>query len=98
MPSPKRVLQSTPRFERALKRYVTGNAQRQRCVAETLRRMEADLFDPRLRTHPLSGTLEGCHASSCGYDCRVVFSLQADPAKGIEKIILIAVGKHENVY
>ena len=97
MPDPKRVLQSTTRFERTLKRYVSGNAQRKRCVEETFRRMEANLFDPRLKTHPLSGTLDGYHACSCGYDCRVVFELQAG-VKGIEKIVLIAVGTHEDVY
>ena len=65
---------------------------------DTLRRMEADLFDQRLKTHPLSGTLDGDYASSCGYDCRIVFTLQAGGVKGIEKIVLFAVGTHEDVY
>jgi len=93
-----RVLESTRRFERALKRYVAGNSHRQRCVEETLRRMEADIFDPRLKTHTLSGKLDGFLASSCGYDCRIVFALRTDPEGSVEKITLTNVGTHEEVY
>ena len=98
MSSTRRVLQSTPRFERALRRFVAGNAERQRCVAETLRRMETNLYDPKLKTHALRGAFAGFHASSCGYDCRIVFGLRTDAKGGVEKIVLTSVGTHDEVY
>ena len=98
MIKPKRILSPISRFEKNVARYVKGNAQRKKCVLETIARMEADLYDPRLKTHALSGTLEGYFASSCGYDCRIVFSLTEDKKSGIEKIVLVNVGTHDEVY
>ncbi len=60
--------------------------------------MEADLYNPKLKTHSLSGEFSGFYASSCGYDCRIVFSLQKDKKTGIEIITLIKVGTHDEVY
>jgi mRNA-degrading endonuclease YafQ of YafQ-DinJ toxin-antitoxin module len=54
------------------------------------------LFDPRLKTLALTGPLVGLHASSCGFDCRIVFRLEA--RSGGERIILIAVGTHDEAY
>ncbi len=60
--------------------------------------MEADLYEPKLKTHALSGALAGFYASSCGYDCRIVFSIVEDKKSGIEKIVLVNVGTHDEVY
>lgn len=38
--------------------------------------MEADVFDSSLGTHKLSGKLDGLQSCSCGYDCRIVFSIE----------------------
>ena len=86
----------TARFNRALKRYAGKDRKRQKCIQETINRMMADLFDSRLRTHPLSGDLAGYMASSCGYDCRVVFSLER--VQDGERILLVDVGTHRDVY
>lgn len=98
MIKPKRLLQPTPHFEKALERYVWRNAKRQKCIVETIARMEADLYEPKLKTHALSGALAGFYASSCGYDCRIVFSIVEDKKSGIEKIVLVNVGTHDEVY
>jgi mRNA-degrading endonuclease YafQ of YafQ-DinJ toxin-antitoxin module len=60
--------------------------------------MGADLFDPRLKTHALSGTLAGFHACSCGHDCRIVFALRATAGSAPDRIVLVNVGTHEVVY
>ena len=52
-----------------------GNADLQQRIEKTLQQMEADVFAPSLGTHKLSGKLEGLQSCSCGYDCRVVFSM-----------------------
>jgi mRNA-degrading endonuclease YafQ of YafQ-DinJ toxin-antitoxin module len=50
-------------------------------------------FDRRLRTHKLSGKLEGLWAFSVSYDCRVIFKfLNGD------EILLIDIGGHNEVY
>ena len=60
--------------------------------------MEQDVFAPDLGTHKLSGGLLGLRACSCGYDCRIVFSIQNDARTGNEVIVLISVGTHDEVY
>ena len=39
-------------------------------VQETLKLLEDDAFHPYLKTHKLSGSLEGTLACSAGYDLR----------------------------
>ena len=50
-------------------------------------------FHPRLRTHKLSGKLEGLWAFTVAYDCRVVLKfLNGD------EVLLVDVGGHKEVY
>jgi mRNA-degrading endonuclease YafQ of YafQ-DinJ toxin-antitoxin module len=60
--------------------------------------MERDVFAPALGTHKLSGTLSGLWACSCGYDCRIVFSLETDEETGREVVLLVDIGRHDEVY
>ncbi len=52
-----------------------------------------NFFNLRLRTHKLTGKLEGLWAFSIDNDCRIVF-------KFLEKdeILLIDLGSHDEVY
>lgn len=58
--------------------------------------MEADVFSPNLKAHKLSGKLYGLFACSCGYDCRIVFTIEKH--SGHEVILLIDIGTHSEVY
>ena len=98
MPDTVRDLVFTPRFRRALKRYAGKDSRRRRCVDETLMRMAAKISDPELQTHTLTGPLEGLLASSCGYDCRIVFYFSPNPKTRKEEIVLTNVGTHDEVY
>ena len=60
--------------------------------------MQEDVFAPGLGTHKLGGQLLGLRACSCGYDCRMVFSIETDLKTGNEVIVLISVGTHDEVY
>ena len=60
--------------------------------------MGRDVFEPRLKTHPLTGNLAGFYACSCGYDCRIVFTIENHPQIGGEIIVLHDVGTHDEVY
>jgi mRNA-degrading endonuclease YafQ of YafQ-DinJ toxin-antitoxin module len=57
-----------------------------------LRRVAADPKDPLLRTHKLTGDLEGNWAFSVDDDLRVVFRWHGDEA------FLVNLGSHDEVY
>jgi addiction module RelE/StbE family toxin len=52
-----------------------------------------DPFQPRLRTHKLTGRLEGLWAFSVNFDCRVIFKFISKT-----EILLIDIGGHDEVY
>jgi mRNA interferase YafQ len=72
-----RPLVLTPKFKRAFRKFVKRNAGLQQRIEETLQQMEADVFALNLGTHKLSGKFNGLQSCSCGYDCRVIFSIEA---------------------
>ena len=93
-----RPLVLTPKFKRAFRRFVKRNAALQQRIEETLQQMEADVFAPTLATHQLSGKLDGLQSCSCGYDCRVVFSIEKETQTNSEVIVLLDIGTHDEVY
>ena len=52
-----------------------------------------DPFDPKLRTHKLTGKLKDLWAFSVSHDCRIIFKFV-----GSEGVLLIDIGSHEEVY
>lgn len=88
----------TPRFERAFRRLVAKNPSLRLPIETALRRMAADISDPRLKTHHLSGQLKGLHACSVAYDCRIVFARQKQAKTGADVLLLVNLGTHEEVY
>lgn len=93
-----RPLVTSARFERAYRRYIGKDRARLDRVEQTFDRLRDDMFDPRLRTHPLAGALAEQYACSCGYDCRIVFCVETDPKTKTEKILLLDIGTHDEVY
>ena len=93
-----RELVLTPKFRRAYRKTARRDQALQGRMEDVLRQMQADVFDPSLGTHKLSGTLEGLWACSCGYDRRIVFAFETEQATGREVILLLDIGTHEEVY
>lgn len=93
-----RALVLTPTFTRAFRKFVKRNPTLQRRIEEILKQMEVDVFAPTLDTHKLSGKLMGLQACSCGYDCRVVFSIEKEHPTNDEVIVLLDIGTHDQVY
>lgn len=85
-------------FKRAFRKFVKRNPQLQMQIEGILSQMQADVFAPQLGTHKLSGNLVGLRACSCGYDCRIVFSIEKDKATDCEVIVLLGIGTHDEVY
>ncbi len=88
----------TPQFARAFRKITRRHTELQQRIEESLQRMEEDVFAPTLDTHKLSGTLAGLRACTCGYDCRIVFSLERSPNSDTEVIVLLNIGTHDEVY
>jgi mRNA interferase YafQ len=85
-------------FKRAFRKFVKRNPQVQTQIEAILSQMQADVFAPQLGTHKLSGNLSALRACSCGYDCRIVFSIEKDEETKREVIVLIDIGTHDEVY
>jgi mRNA interferase YafQ len=60
--------------------------------------MQEDVFASQLSTHSLKGKLLGLKACSCGYDCRILFTLEIDETTTEEVIVLLDIGNHDEVY
>jgi len=60
--------------------------------------MAEDVFAPSLMTHRLKGEFDGLRACSCGYDCRIIFSLEKNKETQKEEIVLLNIGSHDEVY
>lgn len=93
-----RSLVLTPKFRRAYRKFVRRNDALQGRIEDALRQMEIDVFAPNLGTHKLSGDLLGFWACSCGYDCRIVFSVERDLTTQQEVVVLLDIGSHDEVY
>jgi mRNA interferase YafQ len=93
-----RNLITTPKFNRSLRKFTKRNSELRERVQKTLEQMTEDVFAANLDTHKLGGSLEGINACSCGYDCRVLFSIDRDPETESEVIVLLDVGNHDDVY
>jgi mRNA-degrading endonuclease YafQ of YafQ-DinJ toxin-antitoxin module len=53
-----------------------------------------------LTTHKLGGKLTDSRACSCGYDCRIVFSIEKveNVDTDLEVLVLLDIGTHDRVY
>ena len=93
-----RKLVLTSKFKRSLKKFVQRNANLQRQIDKTLLQMTQDILVSSLMSHRLKGEYEGLWACSCGYDCRIIFSIQKNEQTNEEEIVLLNIGSHDEVY
>ena len=61
-------------FKRTYRKKVKQDAELKDRFWEAAKIFEKDPFHPRLRTHKLTGKLEGLWAFSVSFDCRVIFN------------------------
>lgn len=86
----------SPHFKKAYKKIVRKIPLMQEQIDSSIKLLEIDIYDARLKTHKLSGELLGCYACSCGYDCRIVFTVEED--NNVQTILLITIGTHDEIY
>lgn len=88
----------TPAFLRAVRRRTEHDADARRKLERALRLLESDPFHPSLKSHKLTGPLDGLWACRVDYDIRIVFEFIAD-SRGDERAVLLhTLGSHDEVY
>jgi len=80
-------------FKRSYKKRVKMDEELRRRFWQRLELFLSTPFARQLRTHKLSGKLEGLWAFSVDEDCRVVFEFM-----GEDRVLLIDIGSHDEVY
>lgn len=94
----KRELVLSKSFQKSYRKFVTKKPFLKNFIEEALINLERNTFSPDLKTHKLSGNLYGLYACSCGYDCRIIFSIEKDLKRKTEIILLVDIGTHDEVY
>jgi len=92
----RRELIRSTAFVRAMRRLLKKRRNLTADLRNTLERLEADAFDPHLKTHKLTGDLDEVWASSAGFDLRILFEFVEH--EGSEAILLMTIGTHDEVY
>ncbi len=80
-------------FKRTYKKKIKNDDELKKKFWNAITTFSKDPFNPMLRTHKLTGKLEGSWAFSCSYDCRVIFRFLNE-----DNVLLIDIGSHKEVY
>jgi mRNA interferase YafQ len=92
------ILTTDERFKRSFKRLVRKNPQLQDKILAVLELLGNDPFTPSLKSHKLTGQLQGLWACSVAYDCRIIFAFKKDSVTEEDLIVLVDIGSHDEVY
>lgn len=79
-------------FKKSFKKTVSKNSEVAFAVMQKLFIMLQDVNHPSLKLHKLKGQLSNYYAISIEYDLRIILEIQGD------KIVLIDIGSHDEVY
>jgi addiction module RelE/StbE family toxin len=80
-------------FKKAYRKKLQNDSELKKKFAKSMKLFSADPFNKQLRTHKLTGKLQGLWAFSVDYDVRVVFSFLNE-----NEVLLIDLGSHDEVY
>ena len=67
-------------------------------ILAVLELLSDDPFTTSLKSHKLTGQLDGLWSCSVAYDCRIIFAFRKDPITGDDLIVLVDIGSHDEVY
>lgn len=88
------ALVTTSHFDRRVVKFTRAHPELKKHLAQILRDLESDPFQPHLRLHALMGELKGLHAVSITHTYRITLTLRI--AK--KEIVLLDIGTHDEVY
>jgi mRNA interferase YafQ len=92
------ILTTDERFKKSFKRLLKKNPQLQDKILAVLELLGNDPFTPSLKSHKLTGQLQGLWSCSVAYDCRIIFAFKKDSVTEENLIVLIDIGSHDEVY
>ena len=81
-------------YIRRARKFLTKHPEIHSQYRKTLELLELDPYHPSLRLHSLKGNLSGMSSVSINISYRIVLELIIDG----NEIVLINIGKHEQVY
>jgi len=81
-------------FKKVFKKKIKGTRS-ETIFWEKLEIFKSDPYQLKLKTHKLSGKLDGLWSFSIEYDLRVVFYFTEDHPK---RAVLVSIGSHDEVY
>lgn len=85
-------------FKHAFKQITKNNPELKQNIVNTLKLLQENPSNPKLKTHKLQGKLKGYWASLIEYDCRIIFGFTNNPENNEVVIVLIDIGTHDDVY
>ncbi len=85
-------------MKRAFRKIIKKNPELQDRIVNVLRLLGVDPFAPPLKSHKLTGSLEGLWSCSVTYDCRIIFTFTQDEELEEPTIVLVDIGSHDEVY
>jgi addiction module RelE/StbE family toxin len=95
------IILKTPAFIKSAKSILKNDFELAGDLNRTLNLLSSDMLHPQLKTHKLKGSLAGSFACRVNYEFRIVFRIikENDPnGEKVDKILLEAIGYHEDVY
>ena len=81
-------------FKRTYKKEISKNVLLKKKFWIAMQLFSRNPFDAQLRTHKLTGKLQGLWAFTVAYDCRVIFKFFDND----KSVLLIDIGTHDEVY
>ena len=85
----------TSKFLKASEKLLNNNPELINQFKNCIKLLEENPFIPSLRTHKLKGKLSEFYSSSLNFSFRIVFELKNND---IDTIILLNIGRHDEVY
>jgi mRNA interferase YafQ len=85
-------------FTRSFKKITKRNPQLRDQITEVLILLTEDPFIPSLKSHKLTGNLDGLWSCSVAYDCRIIFEFSEGNDVLEIFILLVNIGTHDEVY
>jgi mRNA interferase YafQ len=85
-------------FTRSFKKITKRNPHLRDRITEVLILLAEDPLTPSLKSHKLTGNLEGLWSCSVAYDCRIIFDFSEEDDVVEIFILLVNSGTHDKVY
>jgi addiction module RelE/StbE family toxin len=87
-----RIIYATPIFKRMSRDFLEQHQSLRKRWEKTIKILEKDVFNSRLKTHKLHGQMKNLYACRISYDYRIIFSFDNI------SVTLLGIGSHNEIY